>query len=101
MRARIRVGQEPHHFAAGAGALWVSDNGGALLLRVDLRSGRVRKRARVGAAPHHVAIAGGDVLVAVHGTDGVALVSRQGRLQRTIHAGDGPHGIAAVWSASR
>jgi YVTN family beta-propeller protein len=101
VRARIGVGQEPHHFAAGAGALWVSDNGGGLLLRVELRSGRVRARARVGAAPHHVAIAGEDVLVAVHGTDRVALVSRDGRLRRTVHAGDGPHGIAAIELASR
>jgi len=36
------------------------------------------------------------VLVAVHGTDRVALVSRQGRLRRTIRAGDGPHGSAAI-----
>ena len=96
VRARVRVGQEPHHFVAGAGALWVSDNAGGLLLRVELRSGPVGERARVGAAPHHVAIAGDDVLVAVHGTDRVALVSRQGRLRRTIRADDRPHGIAAI-----
>jgi virginiamycin B lyase len=101
VRARLRVGQEPHHFAAGAGALWVSDNSGGLLLRVELRSGRVRARARVGSAPHHVAIVDEDVLVAVHGTDDVALVSRQGRLRRRIRAGDGPHGIAAIELGSR
>jgi DNA-binding beta-propeller fold protein YncE len=96
VRARIRVGEEPHHFAAGAGAVWVTDNASGTLLRVELRSGRVRARTHVGSAPHHVAVAGADVLVAVHGTDEVALVSSAGRMQRRLRVGDGPHGIAAI-----
>jgi len=36
------------------------------------------------------------VHVAAHEADAVALVSPQGRLQRTLAAGDGPHGIAAI-----
>jgi hypothetical protein len=45
-------------------------------------------------------VAGSDVLVAVHDTDRVALVSPEGRLRRTLFVGDGPHGIAAIPLAS-
>jgi hypothetical protein len=48
-----------------------------------------------------VAVAGQDVLVAVHGTDEVALVSTQGRAERRIRVGNGPHGIAAIELPSR
>jgi hypothetical protein len=32
----------------------------------------------------------------VHGSDEVVLVSPQGRMQRRLRVGDGPHGIAAI-----
>jgi DNA-binding beta-propeller fold protein YncE len=98
-RKRIGVlaaGGEPHHFAFGAGSLWVSDNSGGELLRVDPRSRRIRGRTSVGPEPHHVAAVGGNVLVAVHARGEVAVVSGRGRLLRRLSVGAGPHGVDVV-----
>jgi DNA-binding beta-propeller fold protein YncE len=95
-RARILAGDEPHHFVFGLGRLWVSDNVGGTLVRIDPRAGRVLARTVVGPAPHHATIAGERVLVAVHGSGRIAVVSRRGRRLGSISVGAGPHGIAAV-----
>jgi DNA-binding beta-propeller fold protein YncE len=95
-RGSVRAGAEPHHFAFGLGRLWTSDNGGGTVVRLDPARRRVIGRTRVGRAPHHVAVSGGQVLVAVNGTGRLAIVSRRGRLQRTVRVGAGPHGIAAL-----
>ncbi|MGI8623042.1 MAG: YncE family protein [Solirubrobacteraceae bacterium] len=87
----LRAGSEPHHFAFGLGRLWASDNGGGALLRIGPGRRRVLGRTLVGPAPHHVAIAGRDVLVAVHGTGKVAVVSPSGRLRYLVRVGAGPH----------
>jgi DNA-binding beta-propeller fold protein YncE len=92
----LRAGTEPHHFAFGAGCLWVSDHGGGAVVRIDPVSRTVRGRTTVGPEPHHVAVTRGQTLVAVHGTGTVAVVSAAGRLQGQIAVGAGPHGIAAV-----
>jgi DNA-binding beta-propeller fold protein YncE len=92
----LRAGSEPHHFAFGKGCLWASDNGGGTVVRIDPVSNTVRGKTAVGPAPHHVTIAGGQVLVAVHGTGTVAVVSVDGRSLRRIAVGAGPHGIAAA-----
>jgi DNA-binding beta-propeller fold protein YncE len=92
----VVAGEEPHHFAFGLGRLWTSDNGGGALVRINPRTRRVVGRTRVGRAPHHVAVSDGRVLVAVNGTGRVAVVSRRGRLLRTVAVGAGPHGIAAL-----
>jgi DNA-binding beta-propeller fold protein YncE len=96
----VLAGEEPHHFAFGLGRLWTSDNGGGTLVRLNPRSRRVVGRTPVGRAPHHVAVSGRRVLVAVNGTDRVAVVSRRGRLLRTVPVGAGPHGIAALPDAT-
>jgi DNA-binding beta-propeller fold protein YncE len=92
----LSAGAEPHHFVFGLGSLWVSDNRGGALLRLDPASGRIRGRTPVGPMPHHVETAGGQVLVAVHGSGRVAIVSRRGRLRARIPVGAGPHGIDAI-----
>ncbi len=94
--AMLRAGAEPHHFAFGRGRLWASDNGGGALLRIAPRRRRILGRTPVGAAPHHVVIAGRDVLVAVHDTGRIAVVSPSGRLRYTVRVGAGPHGIDAL-----
>jgi DNA-binding beta-propeller fold protein YncE len=94
--ARITAGTEPHHFVFGLERLWVTDNAGDALVRIDPRSGRILARTAIGSMPHHPAVAGRVVLVAVHGTDRVAIVNQAGRLLRTLDVGGGPHGIAAV-----
>jgi DNA-binding beta-propeller fold protein YncE len=95
-RARLLAGVEPHHFAFGLGRLWVSDNRGGTLVRIDPAAGRVLSRTAVGPAPHHATVAGDRVLVAVHGSGRIAIVSRQGKLRGSLVVGAGPHGIAAV-----
>ena len=94
--ARLHAGAEPHHFVFGLGRLWVSDNEGSTLVRIDPATGRVLGRTAVGPAPHHVAIAGDRVLVAVHGSGRIAIGTRRGRLLGSLTVGAGPHGIAAV-----
>jgi DNA-binding beta-propeller fold protein YncE len=94
--ARVLAGAEPHHFVFGLGWLWVSDNSGGTLVRIDPGPGGVLGRTAVGPAPHHATIAGERVLVAVHGNGRIAIVSRQGKLLGSLSVGAGPHGIAAV-----
>lgn len=92
----LEAGGEPHHFAFGAGSLWASDNTRGELLRIDPDARSVRERIRVGPGPHHVAVAGSHVLVAVHGTGELAVVSAEGQLGRTLDVGAGPHGVAVL-----
>ena len=77
----------------------MSDNGGGTLVRINPATGRVLGRTAVGPAPHHATIAGDRVLVAVHGSGRIAIVSRQGKLLGSLAVGAGPHGIAAVPAA--
>lgn len=93
---RLRAGAEPHHFVFGLGRLWVSDNLGGTLVRIDPTGGRVLGRAAVGPSPHHATVAGDRVLVAIHGSGRISIVSRQGKLLGSLAVGPGPHGIAAV-----
>lgn len=92
----LDAGGERHHFAFGAGSLWASDNAGGELLRIDPDANSVRERIPVGPGPHHVAVAGRQVLVAVHGTGELAVVSAEGQLERTLDVGAGPHGVAVL-----
>ncbi|HEU0248542.1 MAG TPA: hypothetical protein VFR38_15805, partial [Gaiellaceae bacterium] len=94
--AHLRAGAEPHHFAFGLDRLWISDNAAGSLVRVDPAARRIVGRTDVGPAPHHVAVAGDLVLVAIHGSGRVAVVSRRGRLLGSLAVGSGPHGIAAI-----
>lgn len=92
----LRAGIEPHHFAFGLGRLWASDNVGGTLLRIEPGTRRILGRTRVGPAPHHVTIARRSVLLAVHGTGRIAVVSAARRLLYNAPVGKGPHGIAVL-----
>jgi len=93
---QLAAGAEPHHFAFGSGSLWASDNEGGELLRIDPKRLRITDSTDVGPSPHHVAVAGHQILVAVHGSGQLAVVSDKGRLLRRIDVGAGPHGVAAL-----
>jgi DNA-binding beta-propeller fold protein YncE len=93
---RLAVGSEPHHFGFGHGSLWVTDNVSGELLRIAPRARKVDDSTAVGAEPHHVAVAGRHVLVAVHGSGQLAIVSAEGQLLRRVDVGAGPHGVAVV-----
>jgi DNA-binding beta-propeller fold protein YncE len=92
----LAAGGEPHHFAFGRRSLWASDNEGGELLRIDPKRLRIRGSTDVGPSPHHVAVAGHHVLVAVHGSGELAVVSVKGGLLRRIDVGAGPHGVAVL-----
>jgi DNA-binding beta-propeller fold protein YncE len=99
MRRRVggvTAGTEPHHFAFGGSLLWVSDNAAASVARIDPKRRSLVARTRVGTAPHHLAAAGSTMLVAVHGRDELAVLSRDGGVRRRIRVGDGPHGVAVL-----
>jgi hypothetical protein len=57
------------------------------LVYVDPRTREVVGLTRVGRAPYPVTLSGDEVLVAVNGTGRVAIVSRDGRLLRTVPSG--------------
>ena len=94
--ASVQAGVEPHHFAFTRRRAWASDNGRGTVVRIGIRSRRVLGRTSVGGSPHHIAAVGDNVLVAVHATGRVVALSRHGGRLASIHAGRGPHGIAAL-----
>ena len=100
--ARIRVGRAPAAIAAGAGALWVSNNLDDTVTRIDPRGAGVVDSIPVGAGPVGLAYGYGAVWVA-NNEDGT--VSRidpsRGRILATTRVGRGPRALAAghrgVW----
>ncbi len=83
---------EPHHFAlADDGTLWVSDNGGAAVVRV----GEQPTAVEVGPTPHHLAVVDDLVVVAVSGT-GRAVFVHAGIVSGHAELSTGLHGVAVV-----
>jgi DNA-binding beta-propeller fold protein YncE len=61
----IQVGGSPIAVAAGGGAVWVADNTGGTVSRIDPTTGAVdRDPIRVGSGPEAIAVGGGGVYVA-------------------------------------
>jgi len=60
----IRAGDSPAAVATGLNAVWVADNLGGRLLKVDPRARRVEQRAAAGQGPAAVAVGAGAVWVA-------------------------------------
>lgn len=69
----ITVGASPVNLAFGAGSVWVSNNGGGTVSRIDPAAGRVVATVDVGGAPAAVASGGGSVWV---GNFGNSLLAR-------------------------
>ena len=83
---------EPHHFAIGpADEVWVSDNGGAAIVRF----GTPPTSVDVGPVPHHLAVTGDIVVVAVSGL-GQAVFVRNDAIVGTATLTQGLHGVAIV-----
>jgi ABC-type transport system substrate-binding protein/DNA-binding SARP family transcriptional activator len=94
----------PNGVAYGAGAVWVTDSAGDLLLRVD-SAGQVIDRIPVGRGPAGVTVGDGEVWVANELDGTVSEVNPEAGTQvATIQVGIGPSVIAfgygSVWVAN-
>ena len=99
------VGGSPIGIAAGAGAVWATNESDASVSRIDPKTGRVQQRIPVGNAPGPVMVGNGAVWVA-NTRDGT--VSRIDPLANAVAAvipvGEGPGSLAVgedgVWVAN-
>jgi ABC-type transport system substrate-binding protein/DNA-binding SARP family transcriptional activator/DNA-binding beta-propeller fold protein YncE len=94
----------PNGVAYGAGAAWITDSAGDLLLRVD-SAHRITDRIPVGRGPAGVAVGDGEVWVANELDGTVSEVNpRAGTVVATIQVGNGPEaigfGFGSVWVAN-
>jgi peptide/nickel transport system substrate-binding protein len=94
----------PNGIAPGAGAVWVTDSGNNLLLRVG-SAGQVIDRIPVGRGPVGVVAGAGEIWVANEFDNTVSEVNpRTGTVVATIGVGSGPAGLAygygSVWVAN-
>jgi streptogramin lyase len=101
----ISVGGSPVAVAAGEGAVWVADNTGGTVTRIDPATGTVQgDPVRVGSGPKAIAVGDGGVYVAC-GDDSVWRIDpvTGGATRAPVDIGD-PAGIAvgdnALWVAS-
>jgi DNA-binding beta-propeller fold protein YncE len=81
--ARIVTGKNPCG-AAAAGALWVANDGGGTLVRIDPKNNRVTRRIKVGRGSCEVAAGFGAVWVANYRTGSLLRVDlRTSRVRAT------------------
>jgi YVTN family beta-propeller protein len=103
--ADIPVGSSPAQVAEGAGALWVANEAGGTVSRIDRRTRAVSQTISVGNGPTAVAVGAGGVWVA-NSLDGTLkwISPATNEVVKTISAGDSPSGVCvaggAVWVAS-
>ncbi|HEY5144009.1 MAG TPA: ABC transporter substrate-binding protein [Solirubrobacteraceae bacterium] len=103
--ADIPVGSSPSQVTAGAGALWVANESGGTVSRIDRRTRAVSQTITVGNGPAAVAVGAGGVWVA-NSLDGTLnwISPATNTVVKTIAAGDSPSGVCvtagAVWVAS-
>ena len=101
----IEVGAAPSAVAVGLGGVWVLNNDGGTLVKVDPDSKKIDGRpVQVGEAPQFIALGAGSVwTTAGLGSRVVRVDPRTVRIQKTIVDGLEPTGIAvgegAVWVA--
>jgi len=91
---RFRLASMPSHmaFSPDAATVYVSLQGTGKLAAIDLQHLTVRWTAEVGPAPAGVLWQNGRVLVAIMGSDDVAVVDpADGRVERRIRTGKGAH----------
>jgi DNA-binding beta-propeller fold protein YncE/predicted Ser/Thr protein kinase len=98
----ISLGFPPARVAAGAGAVWVTDQLGDRLVEIDPRTNRIVKSIQVGRGAGGVAVGEGDVWVAGAIDHTVTRVDPStGRVVDTIRVDASPQAVAfgdgAVW----
>jgi hypothetical protein len=100
----VSLGFAPSHVAAGAGAVWVTDQLDDAVVRIDPASGRTVARIAVGRDPSGVAVGFGSVWATslVDGTI-TRIDPARNRAVATIEVGGSPRDVAAgggsIWTA--
>jgi ABC-type transport system substrate-binding protein len=102
LEASVSVGDLPRGLANGAGSLWVTDEAGRSLIRVNPSTSQVQERIAVGAGPRGVAVAAGLVWVVNTDDRTVSMVDPgANRVVQEVVVGNAPTGITAdgdrVW----
>ena len=97
-------GLAPSAIAAGGGAIWVADEEGNTVSRIDAHSGAA-KAIPVGNGPAGLAVGAGSVWVTLALDDRVARIDPEtGAVRDTVRVGRRPAGVAigggAVWTAN-
>ena len=102
--ARIVTGKNPCGAVAAAGALWVANDGGGTLVRIDPKNNRVTRRIKVGRGSCEVAAGFGAVWVANYRTGSLLRVDLRTSRVRAIRVGDTPFdvivGAGRVWTTT-
>ena len=94
LEKRFKLASMPSHlaFAPDSSAVFVSLQGTGKLAAIDLRTMQVRWDSAVGPAPAGVLWQNGQVLVAIMGSDDVAVVNpADGHVEKRIRTGRGAH----------
>jgi YVTN family beta-propeller protein len=102
----VAVGGSPTGVAVGADAVWVSDQAGGRLVRIDPQIDQVTQPINVGTGPGAIAVGYRSVWVANTLDGTVSRIDPQtNEVTATIPVGDGPTGIAVgaggVWVANQ
>ncbi len=102
--ARIVTGKNPCGVVAAAGALWVANDGGGTLSRIDPKKNRVTRRIKVGRGACEVAAGFGAVWVANYRTGSLLRVDLRTYRVRAIRVGDTPFDVIVaagrVWTTT-
>lgn len=73
--AKVITGRNPCGVAAGFGSLWVANDAGGALVRIDPRTNRIERRIRIARGICPVAVGGRTIWVASYRTDTVYRVN--------------------------
>ncbi|MBA3718003.1 MAG: hypothetical protein H0W87_07245 [Actinobacteria bacterium] len=102
--ARIATGEHPCGIAAGFGAVWVANDGGGTLARVDPKTNRVTRRIRVGRGACSVAAGLGFVWVTNYRTGSIVRVEPRTFRVRSVKVGAEPFDVLVaagrVWATA-
>jgi streptogramin lyase len=102
--ARIVTGKNPCGVVSAAGAMWVANDGGGTLVRIDPKKNRVTRRIKVGRGACEVAAGFGAVWVANYRTGSLLRVDLRTSHVRAIRVGDTPFdvivGAGRVWTTT-
>jgi virginiamycin B lyase len=102
--ARIATGEHPCGIASGFGAVWVANDDGGTLARVDPRTNKVTRRVRLGRGVCSVATGAGFVWITNYRTASVVRVEPAGFRKRSVRVGGEPFDVLVaggrVWATA-
>jgi streptogramin lyase len=102
--ARIATGRNPCGAVAAAGAVWVANDGGGTLARIDPKKNRVTRRIKAGRGACEVAAGFDAVWVTNYNTGSLLRVDLRTYRARTIRVGGSPFDVIVaagrVWTTA-